>query len=156
MVRDFKVYCMHIHSDVFSLSAMCAGQSSNHIILSAENGPALTSPVVFGVNQTVSIWCRANNNGDTRRLIGLYWQYHNGTRPPRVERGQPTDHNVYRERFAGIVGVDTPVWWTVLHISRIQPSHAGVYICVANYLWVFKNQSVIVQVLGGCTPLRIE
>ena len=146
---------MHIHSNVFSLSALCAGQPYNPIILSAENGPVLTGPVVFGVNQTVSIWCRANYTDDTRRLVSHFWLY-NGTRPPRVERGQLTDHDVYRERFAGIVGVDTPVSWVVLHISRIQPSHAGVYYCVANYMMVFKNQSVEVQVPGGCTPLKIE
>ena len=147
---------MHIHSDVFSLLALCAGQPYNPIILSAENGSALTGPVVFGVNQTVSIWCRANNTDGTRVLLAHYWLYHNGTRLPKGERGQPTDHNVYRERFTGVVGVDTPVWWTVLHFSRIQPSHAGVYICVANYNKFLKNQSVIVQVSGGCTPLRIE
>ena len=149
MVREFKDYCMHIHSDVFSLSALCAGQPNNPIILSAENGPALTSPVVFGVNQTVSIWCRAKNVEDNSNLVGHFWRY-NGTRDrlPRVERGQSTELDVYRERFAGTVGVDTPVSWAVLHISRIQPSHTGVYICVANYKEFFKNQSVEVNVLG--------
>ena len=128
---------MHIHSDVFSLSALCTGQPNNPIKLSAENGPALTSPMVFGVNQTVSIWCRANDTNDNRRLLVHFWLY-NDTQPPKVDRGVPTDHVVYRERFAGVI--DTPVSWVVLHIIRIQPSHAGVYICVANYNWVFKNQ----------------
>ena len=146
-VREFNCYCMHIHSDAFSLSAMCAGQPYNPIILSAQNGSALTSPVVFGINQTVSIWCRANTTDDTGKLLGHFWLY-NGTRLPKPERGQLTDHDVYRERFHGIVGVDTPVSWAVLHISRIQPSYAGVYICVANYMGVFKNQSVEVNVSG--------
>ena len=147
MLRAFNGYCMRTQCDVLSFSALCAGQPSNLTISRIQNGSALTDPVVFGVNQTVSIWCRAENV--EAKLLGLNWRYTNGTRLPKVERGETSVHDVYRERFAGNRTVYTPVWWTVLHFSRIQPSHAGVYYCVANYLWVFRNQSVAVQVLGG-------
>ena len=123
---------------------------SKPVLSRTQNGSALTGPVVFGVNQTVSIWCRANNteSGSTGVLRALFWRYPNGTRLPRVARRELSDYNVYRERFAGGFKVYTHTWWDVLHFSRIQPSNAGTYNCVANYNGVFKNESVDVQVSG--------
>ena len=148
-VHSMVIACTPTVMFFLSFSALCAGQPSNPTISRAQNGPALTGPVVFGANQTVSIWCRAENVEDSR-LRGFNWRYTNGTFVPKVERGETNDHDVYRERFAGKQDVYTPVWWTVLHFSRIQPSHAGAYNCVANYNnMVFKNQIVEVNVSGG-------
>ena len=38
---------------------------------------------------------------DRMELKGLYWQYSNGTRVPVVDRGEPSDLDVYVERYAG-------------------------------------------------------
>ena len=123
MLSEFNGYCMHIYGDVLSPSALCAGQPNNPIISRTQNGPALTDPVVFGVNQTVSVWCKAENT--PKKLLAFFWRYPNGSRVPKVGG----EDGVYRER----IGDDNaPVWWAVLHFSRIQPSVAGNYTCEAN------------------------
>ena len=38
---------------------------------------------------------------DRMELKGLYWQYSNGTRVPVVDREEPSDVDVYVERYAG-------------------------------------------------------
>ena len=140
---------MHIHSDVLTLSALCADQPVRPTITTTQNGTALTGPVVFRVNQTVSIWCKAENT--VRRLLQAHnWQYANGTKVPKVDKGKTSDHDVYRKRFAGRIKNYTPTWWEVLHFRRIQASYAGMYTCVANYNGIFKNRSVEVIVTGEC------
>ena len=142
---------MHIHSDVFSLSALCADQPVRPTITTTQNGPALTGPVVFRVNQTVSIWCRAENTvrRSSRLLQAHNWQYANGTTVHKVTKGKTSgDHDVYRKRFAGELKPYTSTWWEVLHFRKIQTSYAGVYTCVANYNGIFKNRSVEVIVTG--------
>ena len=100
------------------------------------------------VNQTLSVWCGAENTDEGQQLLGLSWQDSNGTHVPLFDRGRKsTHHNVYAERFAGQAEY-TPTWWTVLHFKRILTSSAGVYTCVASYNWIWKNQSVEVQVAG--------
>ena len=115
------------------------------------NGSSLTGPIVVDVNQTVSIWCGAENTvkGHPQQLLGLSWQY-NGTDVPLFDRGRmSTDHNVYAESFTGRAPYEhTPTWWTVLHFKRILTSSAGVYTCAARYNWISKNRSVEVQVAG--------
>ena len=90
-----------------------------------------------------------------RALSDFFWQYSNGTRVPDVDRGEPSDHDVYVERYAGIAGNSTETTWRrILHFKRAQPSSAGNYTCVARYkvkamTYTWKNKSVEVQVTGG-------
>ena len=83
-----------------------------------------------------------------KTLRGLFWQYSNGTRVPVVDRGEPSDLDVYAERYAGSVGVGTRTWRRCLHFKRAQPSSAGNYTCVANYNQ-HSSQSVEIRVTGG-------
>ena len=80
-------------------------------------------------------------------LRGLFWRYSNGTRVPVVDRGEPSDLDVYAERYAGILGAGTSTWRRVLHFTTAQPS-AGNYTCVAKYNHMLRNQSVEVRVTG--------
>ena len=90
-----------------------------------------------------------------RRLKDFFWQYSNGTRVPVVERGEPSDLDVYVERYAGIEGNSTETTWRrILHFKRTQPSSAGNYTCVARYrakatTYTLKSKSVEVRVTGG-------
>lgn len=105
--------------------------------------------MLFAVNQTVSLWCRANNTEviSNKLLQALFWQYPNGTKLPKVVRGGSSEHDVYRESFAGAVNSTyTAVWWSVLHFRRIQPSYGGTYKCVANYNKLFWNETVEVEI----------
>ena len=112
---------------------------------------AITGPVVVGVNQTVSIWCRAENTAHPGTLRAVNWRYSDGYRviQPVVEAGETSDHDVYVEREAGHGRTSyTLIWSRVLHFKRIHPSSAGIYVCVANYDGVFRNQSMEIQVSG--------
>ena len=111
------------------------------------SGPALNGPVVFRANSASNIWCSAIFV-HRRRLKDFFWQYSNGTRLPVVDRGEPSDHDVYAERYSGSVGVGTRTWRRRLHFKRAQPSSAGNYTCVANYNQHF-SQSVEIRVTGG-------
>ena len=101
--------------------------------------------MVVGVNQTVSIRCRANGTDSPRTLLALYWRFNNGSRiEPVVGRGKMSDHDVYVEREAGQSGTD----FRILHFKGIHSSSAGTYVCVANYGGVLWNQSMEIQVSG--------
>ena len=101
--------------------------------------------MVVGVNQTVSIRCRAENTDSPGTLLGLHWRFNNGSRiEPVVGRGKMSDHDVYVERESGQSGT----LFRLLHFKRIHPSFAGIYVCVANYGGVLWNQSMEIQVSG--------
>ena len=101
--------------------------------------------MVVGVNQTVSIRCRANSTDRLRTLLALYWQFSNDSRiEPVVEKEAMPDHDVYVEHDTGQSGT----LFRVLHFKRTHPSSAGIYVCVANYGGVLRNQSMEIQVSG--------
>ena len=105
----------------------------------------ITGPVVVGINETVSIRCRANNTDSPGTLRGLYWRFNNDSRiQPVFEKGAVPDHDVYVERDTGQSGT----LFRVLHFKRIHPSTAGIYVCVANYGGVLRNQRMEIQVSG--------
>ena len=108
-----------------------------------------TGPVIVGVNQSISILCRANNTDRPGTLQDLYWIYNNRTHiQPIVGAGAMSDHDVYIERVAGQNGSDYIVDWVrVLHFKRILPSSAGIYVCVATYE-KSKTQRMEIQVSG--------
>ena len=101
--------------------------------------------MIVGVNQTVSIRCRANDTDSPRTLLALYWRFNNGSRiEPVVGKNAMSDHDVYVERDTGQSGTH----FRVLHFKRIHPSSTGIYVCVANYNRVLWNQSMEIQVSG--------
>ena len=81
-------------------------------------------------------------------LRDLFWRYSNGTRVPVVDRGEPSDLDVYAEHYSGSLGVSTRTWRRRLRFKRIHPSSAWNYTCVANYYQNFP-QSVEICVTGG-------
>ena len=75
------------HPLLFSHSATCAAEQTTPNITRSQPGPALTGPVVVGVNETISIWCSARTRvaftgSQMQELRDLFWRYSNGTRPP--------------------------------------------------------------------------
>ena len=82
-----------------------------------------------------------------------FWQYSNGTRVPDVDKREPSDLDVYAERYAGTIGNSTETWRRILHFKRTQPSFAGNYTCLADYRQGTTYKSVEVQVTAGewCT-----
>ena len=139
------------HTLLFSHSATCAIEPTTPNVTRTRHSPALTGPVFVGFNETTSIWCSASATVmfmGRKTLRDLFWQYSNGTRLPVVDRGEPSDHDVYAERYSGSVGVGTRTWRRRLHFKRAQPSSAGNYTCVANYNQKFP-QSVEIRVTGG-------
>ena len=138
------------HTLLFSHSATCAIEPTPNVTRT-QYSPALTGPVFVSFNKTTSIWCSASAtvlSMGPQTLRDLFWQYSNGTRLPVVDRGEPSDHDVYAERYSGRLGVDTRIWRRLLHFKRAQPSSAGNYICVANYNQNFPR-SVEIRVTGG-------
>ena len=138
------------HPLLFSHSATCAAELTTPNITRNLSGPALTGPVVVGVNETISIWCSARarvafTGSQLQELRDLFWRYSNGTRLPALTSGEPSDFHVYEERYGGSAGNST--WRSVLHFKRAQPSLTGNYTCVANYSQTLKSQ--IVQIRGG-------
>ena len=143
------------HPLLFTHSATCAAETTSPNITRSQNGPALTSPVVVGVNETSSIWCRARTMR-TRTLRGLFWQYSNNTRLPIVDNGVSSDLDVYAEPYTGRIIVSADTWLRALHFRRAQPSAAGNYTCVADYYrrsptndYQHFSQSVDIRVTGG-------
>ena len=131
---------------LLSHSATCAVEPTPPSITRNLSGPALTGPVVVGVNETISIWCSASGRARNRQeLSGLFWRYGNGTRLPTIASRESTDVPVYEERSGGGAGT----WRSVLHFKRVQPSSTGNYTCVANYSQTVNSQSVQVRVIGG-------
>ena len=111
---------------------------------------ALTGVVVIGVNKSNAIWCSTSNTAmGSRKLKSLRWLHRNKTRVPAVDRGQPSDHDVYMERYAGSSDQDYAVWRRVLHFKTTKPSSAGNYTCVANYKGnMNSHQRVEIRVSG--------
>ena len=109
---------------------------------------SITGPVVVGVNQTVSIRCRAKNTVKPGTLQDLSWR--SGTHiQPVVGVGETSDYDVYVERVAGQNGSGyTEDWVRVLHFKRILSSSAGMYTCLANYERVSRMQSMKIQISG--------
>ena len=122
----------------------------NITISRTKNDSALTGPVVFGVNQNVSIWCLAENINGSQMLQGLFWRDYNGSRVYSMGHTNNSNPDVYSERIAGNVGNFTPTWIRALHFSRVQPSYAGTYKCTANYNKLYMNETVEVQIAGWC------
>ena len=140
------------HPLLFTHSATCAAEPTTPNITRNLSGPALTGPVVVGVNETISIWCSASASivfRGRQELKSLFWRYSNGTRVSAVGRGESSDLDVYAERYAGTRNAPTATRQRVLHFKRIQPSSTGNYTCVAKYNGNFSLQSVEIRVTGG-------
>ena len=131
---------------LLSHPATCAVEPTPPRITRKLSGPALTGPVVVGVNETISIWRSASGRARNRQeLSGLFWQYGNGTRLPAIASGESTDVHLYEERSGGGAGT----WRSVHNFKRVRPSSTGNYTCVANYSHTVKSRSVQVSVIGG-------
>ena len=141
------------HTLLFTHSATCAIEPTTPNVTRTRYSPALTGPVFVGFNETTRIWCSASATVmfmGRKTLRGLFWQYSNGTRLPVVDRGEPSDHDVYAERYSGSVGVGTRTWRRRLHFKRAQPSSAGNYTCVADYYQLFpQSVEIEIRVTGG-------
>ena len=143
---------MHARPLFFSHSATCAAEQTTPNITRDQFGPPVTGPVVVSVNEKISIWCSGNATVmfmGRKVLMDLFWRYGNGTRVPVVDTGDPSDLDVYAERYTGIAGAGTKTWRRVLHFTRAQPSSAGKYVCVANYSQTLKSQVVEVCITGA-------
>ena len=138
------------HPLLFSHSATCAIDCElTPNITRNLSGPELNGPVAIRANNASSIWCSVICTR-LRVLSDFFWQYSNGTRVPDVDRGEPSDLDVYVERYAGILGNRSETWIRILHFKRAQPSSAGNYTCVARYrVKEMTYMSVEVQVTGG-------
>ena len=138
----------------FAPLAMCEAAPGNiTLFLGARltDSIVITGSVVVGVNETVSIRCRAENTVHPGTLRALNWRYSDGINviQPVVGAGKTSDRDVYVEREAGRGRISyTLLWQRILHFKRIQPSSAGIYVCVANYGGVLWNQSMEMQVSG--------
>ena len=137
----------------FTPSATCEAAPGNITLLRGAKvigSTPITGPVVVGVNQTVSIRCKAKTTKEPNTLKHLFWQYSNGTRiQPVVGAREMSDHDVFVERVAGHSGAPITVNWVrLLHFKRIFPSSAGIYVCVAVYERVSRRQSMEIQVSG--------
>ena len=137
-VRAVAMRTIVAHLLLFFHSATRAAEPTPPSVARSQNGPALTGPVVVGVNETTSIWCRAR----TRQLRGLFWQYSNNTRLPIVGNGESSDFDVYAD---GRIVARADTWLRALHFRRAQPSSAGNYTCVADYYQLFP-QSVAIEI----------
>ena len=137
----------------FTPLAMCEAAPGNITLFLGDRlteSIVIMGPVVVGVNQTVSIRCRAKNTAHPGTLLALNWQYSDGYRVirPVVGAGETSDHDVYVEREAGQRTPYTVLWQRILHFKRIHPSSAGIYFCVGHYSGVLWNQSMEIQVSG--------
>ena len=110
------------------------------------NGPELSSPVVVGTSQTLSIWCTAVNTDSPGRVQGLHWRFPNNSRVPKVSINDEYDVGMFRYR-------ENNMWIGILRINGVQESLAGIYTCVANFSGMPKNRSMEIQVTGGC-PIK--
>ena len=143
-----------VHSLLFSHSATCAVDREPTLNITRNlSGPTLNGPVVIRANNPSNIWCSAIFMS-SRTLKDFFWQYSNGTRLPVVDRGEPSDHDVYSERYAGIASNSSETWIRILHFKSTQPSSAWNYACAARYRemmekYLWKNKSVEVRVTGG-------
>ena len=94
------------------------------------------------------------NINASQSIVRFFLAIRNGTRVPDVDIEEPSDLDVYAERYAGIVGNASKTWIRILHFKSTQPSSAGNYTCVARYKvkaekYLWKNKSVEVRVTGG-------
>ena len=126
---------------VLHSTAECVVEPGKPIISLIQDGSEVTHPVVFGINETASIWCRAVNTGAMR---ALFWRFGNSTRVNKTESG---NQEVYVEKFAGSSQSEyIPTWQRVLHFNRTKASLAGNYTCTANLAGNFTDQTVEVQI----------
>ena len=137
---------------LFSHSATCAIDCELTLSITRNlSDPALNGPVVLRASNASSIWCSVICMR-RRALSDFFWQYSNGTRVPDVDRGEPSDLDVYAERYAGIIGNTSATWRRILHFKRTQPPSAGNYTCVAHYNFGSKETrytSADVRITGG-------
>ena len=113
------------------------------------NGPELSSPVVVGTRQTLSIWCTAVNTDSPGTVRGLHWRFPNNSRVPEVSSIKSrSEYDVDMIRY-----YENNMWIGILRMSRVQESLAGIYNCTANFSGMPKNRSMEIQVSGGC-PLK--
>ena len=90
---------------LLSHPATCAVEPTPPRITRKLSGPALTGPVVVGVNETISIWCSASGRARNRQeLSGLFWRYGNGTRLPVIASGESTDVHLSVPVAAQVLG----------------------------------------------------
>ena len=132
---------------VFLLISTVDTAETSTVRISRPNGLDLSSPVVVGTGQSLTIWCTAVNTGGT--LWGLHWTFPDNSSVPEVSRNTSrSEYDVgmvhYRQHI---------VWIALLHMNRVQQSHAGIYKCIANFSGMPKKRSMEIQVLGGC-PLK--
>ena len=114
--------------------------------ITRSNGHELSSPLVVGTGQHLSIWCTAVNTDNPGTLQGLHWRFPNNSRVP--ELGIDSEYGVVMVRY-----LENNTWIGLLRLNRMQLSFAGIYTCVANFSGVPKNRSMEIQVSGGC-PLK--
>ena len=115
------------------------GEPGKPIISLIKDGSEVTHPVVFGINETTKIWCRA-----TGTIRALFWRFGNSTRVNRTESG---NQEVYVEKLAGSTPSEyIQTWQRVLHFNRTKASLTGNYTCTANLAGNFTNQTVEVQI----------
>ena len=132
----------------FTPSVSQAAEPSNPIISATLNGPAVSGPVTYAANQTVSFWCTAMNIGsdNPKQLQGLFWRDNNSSRLRSRGHKDNPNPDVYTDNVAGSKSPYSPTWSRALHFDSIQPSYTGVYKCSANYNGVFMNATV--EILG--------
>ena len=120
------------HALLFSHSATCAMEPTTLNVTRTQYSPALTGPVAVGFNKTTSIWCSASatvSSMGPQALRDLFWRYSNGTRLPVVDRREPSDHDVYAERYAGIAGAGAKTWRRRLRVAmRAIAAHPLLYV----------------------------
>ena len=132
---------------VFLLTSTANTAQPSKLRITRPNGPELSSPVVVGTSQTLSIWCTAVKTDGP--VSGLHWRFPNDSRLP--------DSNMIREQSEYDVGMvvylQNNTWIGLLRMNRVQLSFAGIYKCVANLSGMANNRSMEIQVSGGC-PLN--
>ena len=137
------------HPLLFSHSATRAAEPTPPSVTRNQNGPVLNGLVVVGVNETISIWCRARTRRP-RTLRDLFWQYSNNTRLPTVEKRESSDLDVYTEPYTERIVASAGTWLRALHFNRTQPSSAGNYTCVADYYQLIpQSVEIEIRVTGG-------
>ena len=111
------------------------------------NGPELSSPVVVGAHQLLTIWCTAVNTDSSETVWGLHWRFPNNSRVTEVNIARDiSEYDVAMVRYR-----ESNTWIGLLRMNRVQLSYAGTYKCVANFSGMPKNRSMEMQVSGECS-----
>ena len=132
---------------VFLLTSTVDTAEPSKLRITRPNGPELSSPVVVGTSQTLSIWCTAVNTDSPGTVRGLHWRFPNNSRVPEVSIGR--EQNEYDVGM--VIYLENNRWIGLLRMNRVQLSSAGIYKCVANFSGMPKNRSMEIQVSGGCS-----